>query len=84
MKKKSDDINEERVINSLLINDVVTEPRMKFFREPILGCYLALDFSYETSMSYNSLVLLIVPNNMMKKNQDKKKDIKSGMMNKKK
>ena len=57
---------------------------MKFFREPHLGSYLALDLTYETSMSYNSLVLLIVPNNMMKKNQDKKKDIKSGMMNKKK
>ena len=29
MKKKSDDINEERVINYLLINDVVTEPSIE-------------------------------------------------------
>ncbi len=47
------------MINSLLIHDIVTEPRMKFFREPRLGCYFALDLSYETSLSYNSLVSAI-------------------------
>jgi hypothetical protein len=34
---------------SILIPDVVNESRIKFFREPRLGCYLALDLTYKTS-----------------------------------
>jgi hypothetical protein len=49
----------ERVVNSLLVDDVVVEPKMKFFREPRLGCYYCLDITYETSMSYNSLLSAI-------------------------
>lgn len=29
---------------------------MKFFRGPRLGCYLVLDLTYKTSLSYNSLL----------------------------
>ena len=32
---------------------------MKFFREPRLGCYLALDLTYKTSLNYNSLLSAI-------------------------
>ena len=32
---------------------------MNFFREPRLGCYLALDLTYKTSLSYPSLLSAI-------------------------
>ena len=44
---------------SILIPDVVNESRIKFFREPRLGCYLALDLTYKTSLNYNSLLSAI-------------------------
>ena len=53
-KKKS-----EEELNTLLIKDVVNDNRIKFFREPRLGCYLALDLTYKTSLSYNSLLSAI-------------------------
>ncbi len=37
----------------------MNESRMKFFREPRLGCYLALDLTYKTSLNYNSLLSAI-------------------------
>ena len=46
-------------LNNILIADVVNEPRMKFFREPRLGCYLSLDLTYKTSLNYNSLLSAI-------------------------
>ena len=49
----------EENVKSLLIEDVVNENRIKFFREPRLGCYLALDLTYKTSLSYNSLLSAI-------------------------
>ena len=49
----------EENIKNLLIEDVVNENRIKFFREPRLGCYLALDLTYKTSLSYNSLLSAI-------------------------
>ena len=49
----------EDTIKNLLIEDVVNENRIKFFREPRLGCYLALDLTYKTSLSYNSLLSAI-------------------------
>ena len=49
----------EDSIKNLLIEDVVNENRIKFFREPRLGCYLALDLTYKTSLSYNSLLSAI-------------------------
>ena len=52
-EKKNDEIQ------TLLIEDVVNENRMKFFREPRLGCYLALDLTYKSSMNYASLLSAI-------------------------
>ena len=53
------EVNPVDEIKTLLIEDVVNENRMKFFREPRLGCYLALDLTYKTSLSYNSLLSAI-------------------------
>ncbi len=58
-EKKEEDVNPEDAIQTLLIDDVVNENRMHFFREPRLGCYLALDLTYKTSLSYNSLLSAI-------------------------
>lgn len=38
-----------------LVEEVVREPRIKFFREPRLGCYLAIDLSYKSSFYEKSL-----------------------------
>ena len=32
---------------------------MKFFREPRLGCYYAIDIRYQSSMQYSSLLSAI-------------------------
>ena len=53
------DVNPEDSIQTLLIEDVVNENKMNFFREPRLGCYLALDLTYKTSLSYTSLLSAI-------------------------
>jgi len=57
--KQESNTKSEYDIKSLLIPDVVNESRMKFFREPRLGCYLALDLTYKTSLNYNSLLSAI-------------------------
>ena len=59
--EKKDEIpkDKESELHSILIPDVVNESRMKFFREPRLGCYLALDLTYKTSLNYNSLLSAI-------------------------
>ena len=59
VSEKKEDMNPEDNIQSLLIEDVVHENRINFFREPRLGCYLALDLTYKTSLSYNSLLSAI-------------------------
>ena len=59
LKKEETEIKLEDTIKNLLIEDVVNENRIKFFREPRLGCYLALDLTYKTSLSYNSLLSAI-------------------------
>ena len=41
VEEKKEDLNPEDTIQILLINDVVNENRMNFYREPRLGCYLA-------------------------------------------
>jgi len=38
-------------VKSILIPEVVREKKMKFFREPRLGCYLILDMTYKSSFS---------------------------------
>ena len=59
IKKEDMEKKLEDSIKSLLIDDVVNENRIKFFREPRLGCYLALDLTYKTSLNYNSLLSAI-------------------------
>ena len=61
MDNKKDTMPKEKGVElqSILIPDVVNESRMKFFREPRLGCYLALDLTYKTSLNYNSLLSAI-------------------------
>ena len=59
--QKKEEISKENgpELQSILIPDVVNEPRIKFFREPRLGCYYALDLTYKTSLNYNSLLSAI-------------------------
>lgn len=45
----------EYIPNHLIIDEVVRNPKMKFFREPKLGCYLAIDLTYKSSLSTASL-----------------------------
>ena len=59
IKKEDMEKKLEDSIKSLLIDDVVNENRIQFFREPRLGCYLALDLTYKTSLNYNSLLSAI-------------------------
>ena len=59
IEQKKEEIPKEPELNNILIKDVVNEPRMKFFREPRLGCYLSLDLTYKTSLNYNSLLSAI-------------------------
>ena len=42
-------------IESLLIDDVINDNRIKFYKEPRLGCYYAVDITYKSSLSYASL-----------------------------
>ena len=58
-KKEENKNNIDENIKTLMIEDVVNDNRIKFFREPRLGCYFALDLTYKTSLSYNSLLSAI-------------------------
>ena len=42
---------EEEKLNFKLVPEVVREKRMKFFKEPKLGCYLAIDITYKSSLT---------------------------------
>ena len=59
VKKEENEKSIEDSVKTLMIEDVVNDNRIKFFREPRLGCYLALDLTYKTSLSYNSLLSAI-------------------------
>ena len=59
VQEKKEDVKLEDTIQTLLIEDVVNENRINFFREPRLGCYLVLDLTYKTSLSYASLLSAI-------------------------
>ena len=59
LNKEQKEKSIEDTVKSLLIEDVVNDNRIKFFREPRLGCYLALDLTYKTSLSFNSLLSAI-------------------------
>lgn len=43
------------MLNYLLIDEIVYEKRMHYFREPRLGCYLALEIVVNSSLSTSSL-----------------------------
>ena len=49
----------EEALKSVVINEVINDDRIKFFRVPRLGCYLAIDIRYMSSMQYSSLVSAI-------------------------
>ena len=57
-EKKEKDPKDE-VLKHIIIDEVVNEPKMKFFREPRLGCYYAIDIRYQGSMQYSSLISAI-------------------------
>ena len=58
-KESKENMDNNNDIKYLMIEDVVNENRIKFFREPRLGCYLVLDLTYKTSLSYSSLLSAI-------------------------
>lgn len=45
----------EFVPNHILVDEVVRNPKVKFFREPRIGCYLAIDLTYKSCLSALSL-----------------------------
>ena len=49
----------EEILKHIIVEEVVNEPKMKFFREPRLGCYYAIDIRYKGSMQYSSLLSAI-------------------------
>lgn len=55
------EINEEdNIPNHILIDEVVRDNQIKFFFEPRLGCYFAIDASYNSSINEESLSNAIV------------------------
>lgn len=54
-----------------LISDVIDEPKIHFFREPRLGCYLSLDITYKTCLSYTSLLSAIQAVKEYEENKEK-------------
>ena len=58
-EEKKEKEPKEEVLKHLIIEEVVNEPKMKFFREPRLGCYYAIDIRYQSSMQYSSLLSAI-------------------------
>lgn len=45
----------EFIPNHILVEEVVRNPKIKFFREPRIGCYLAIDLTYKSCLSTVSL-----------------------------
>ena len=58
-EEKKEKEPKEEVLKHIIIDEVVNEPKMKFFREPRLGCYYAIDIRYQGSMQYSSLLSAI-------------------------
>jgi hypothetical protein len=59
---------EEALPNHKIVEEVVRNSNVKFFREPRLGCYLAIDMVYKSSLFTNSLISSI--NNLNEYNQN--------------
>ena len=58
-EEKEKEPPKEEILKSVVINEVINDDKIKFFREPRLGCYLAIDIRYMSSMQYSSLVSAI-------------------------
>jgi len=58
-EEKKEKEPKEEILKHIIIDEVVNEPKMKFFREPRLGCYYAIDIRYQGSMQYSSLLSAI-------------------------
>ena len=58
-EEKKEKEPKEEVLKHIIIEEVVNEPKMKFFREPRLGCYYAIDIRYQGSLQYSSLLSAI-------------------------
>lgn len=53
---ENDDENTKKIsLKTVFIDEVIRNPSVKFFREPKLGCYFALNISYNSSMNKKSL-----------------------------
>ena len=46
---------EDKIPKHVFITEVVREPKIKFYKEPKLGCYFAIDLSYMSSINERSL-----------------------------
>ena len=69
--------------NFVFVDEVVRDPRIKFFREPRLGCYLAIEIAINSSLSstslYSAIENLITYNTKIRENEARKEEyLKSG------
>lgn len=92
MNNNMDEIpKEEPLIKSVFIEEVIRNNKIKFFKEPRLGCYLALNLTYKSSLFLKSLESSILNwNNFLRDQQEieqlklqremeKKNDIQNSM-----
>lgn len=64
-------VKEEPLIKSVFIEEVIRNNRVKYFKEPKLGCYLALNLTYKSSLFLKSLESSLVNwNNYLKEQQE--------------
>lgn len=56
--EKQKPLNE--TMKHFLIDEVIRNPKAKFFKEPKLGCYLVVDISYQSCINENSLESSII------------------------
>lgn len=60
---------ENNKLNSILIEEVVRSEKIKFFKEPKLGCFYAVDISYKSSINNESLQSAISVYNTFKEEE---------------
>ena len=73
-EEKKEKEPKDETLKHIIIDEVVNELKMKFFREPRLGCYYAIDIRYQGSMQYSSLLSAIenYKDKIKKEEQDKR------------
>lgn len=54
-QKETDENTRKISLKTVFIDEVIRNPRIKFFKEPKLGCYFALNISYNSSLNKKSL-----------------------------